>query len=655
MGRLLVVAAVLLPAPGPLIAQQVATVEVSPARAEVVAGGNTRFRVVARDSAGRPVTTAPTVWLATPFDIAAADSTGLVTTFRPGRVSVFAIVGGKPGIAVLDIRERAPTRLAVSSYGGETTVVGGALQLAPSAYTEIGDPVPAGAVRWRSLAPQVATVSAAGLVTGRAPGVTTIVAEVGALSAGLAVQVRANPVRAIRITPVPGPVRTGDVVVLRARLTDAAGKPVTGVPVRWSVSGPGAAVYADGRFVASEPSAYPVTASVGDRSAFTTIQVGPRSDPRTVEAVAHVPLPARDVEGGEIWLAGDVAYVSTIAGAVYVFDIANPAAPAVTDSLIVDARLVNDVMTTADGRIGVLSREGASNRKNGLVFFDASDPRHPTVLSEFTETVTGGVHSAFVYEHYVFATDDATGSLRIIDFQDPRRPLQVGRWEVPRAVSGPYAVEFLNVTPERYLHDVYVRDGLAYLAYWRDGLVILDVGKGIKGGSVASPTLVSQLTYNHAELYPPGFIAGTHAVFPSGRYVFISDESYSGTLDLMSRERFTTRGRVHVIDVSDLERPRKVAEYDPVEFGAHNLWVENDLLYIGAYDGGIRVLDVSGELRGDLRAQGRVIGTLNTASLQGYRPNMALTWSAIPHRGHVFASDINSGLWVAKVSQPAVP
>jgi len=651
----LALSAALLPAPRSLPSQGIAVVEVTPARAAVTAGGQAQFRVVARDSAGRPVTGAPAVWLATPFDIAAADSSGRVTTFRPGQVYVFAIVGGKPGIGVLDIRERAPARLELSADGGTTTIVGGTLQLAVQAHTAIGDPVPAGAVRWRSLAPDVATVSAAGLVVGRAAGVTTIVAEAGALSSRLVVQVRANPVRAIRIAPIPGPVRTGDVVALRARLTDGGGQPVSGVPVRWAVSGPGAAVYADGRFVATTPGAFPVTASVGDRVAFATVAVGPRRDPRTVDLVAHVPLPGQDVQGGEIWPVGDVVYVSTIAGAVYVFDISNPAAPRVTDSLVVDARLVNDVMTTADGRIGVLSREGASTRKNGLVFFDASDPRHPTVLSEFTETVSGGVHSAFISEHYVFATDDATGSLRIIDFRDPRRPVQVARWEVPREISGPYEVEFLNVTPERYLHDVFVRDGLAYLAYWRDGLIVLDVGKGIKGGSITSPALVSQFTYNHAELYPPGFIAGTHAVFPAGRYVFISDESYPGTVDLGSRERFATRGIVHVIDVSNIERPRKVAQYDPVEFGAHNLWVEQDLLYIGAYDGGLRVLDVSGELRGDLGTQGRLVGSVYTGSLEGYRPNMALTWSAIPHRGHVFASDINSGLWVAKVSQRAMP
>ncbi len=277
------------------------------------------------------------------------------------------------------------------------------------------------------------------------------------------------------------------------------------------------------------------------------------------------------------------------------------------------------------------------------------------MISEFSETMSGGVHSAFIYDHYVFATDDATGSLRIVDFSDPRNPKQVGRWEVSREQVTDYQVAFLNVAPQRYLHDVYVADGLAYLAYWRDGLVILDVGNGIKGGSVTEPKLVSQYTYNHAELYPAGYLAGTHAVYPYGQYVFIADESYAGTVDLFSREGFPTRGLLHVIDLSDLEHPKKVAEYDPVEFGVHNIYVEDDLLYIGGYNGGIRVLDVSGELRGNLRAQGRVIGSLYTGSLEGFRPNTALAWSAIPHRGVVFASDINTGLWVAKLSPAPVP
>ena len=37
------------------------------------------------------------------------------------------------------------------------------------------------------------------------------------------------------------------------------------------------------------------------------------------------------------------------------------------------------------------------------------------VISDYTATVTGGVHSAYVNGHHAYITDDATGSMRVID------------------------------------------------------------------------------------------------------------------------------------------------------------------------------------------------------------------------------------------------
>ena len=623
-----------------LPAQTIARVEVTPAETTMVVGSSIRLKAVARDDKGATVPQAP-MWAAAPFDIAQIDSTGTLTAIHPGEIHVFAIVGGRPGRATVRVAQRPPARLLIESAEGNSTVVGGTLQLEVSGVTSANDGVQVPSARWRSRTPAIAEVSPNGLVTARAPGRATIVAEAGALSATTEIVVRSNPVRTVHLEPVTRPARTGDVVKLTAATRDARGGTVSGVPVRWSVSGAGAQVDADGYFVAEDPGVYTVTASAGSVGAATSVQVVPRNDPRRLTSVSHVALPGGTM-AAEVWPFGDVAYVSTISSRVYVFDITDPSAPKLTDSLVVDAHLVNDVSLTEDGKLGVLTREGASNRRNGLVFFDATDPRHPRIVSEFTETLTGGVHSAFIWKRYVFATDDATGSLRIIDFSDPRQPKQIARWETPSRGS-------------RMLHDVYVRDGLAYLAYWRDGLIVLDVGNGMAGGTITSPKEVSRFVYDHSVLYPPDFVAGTHAVYAAGKYIFIADESLYGAFDISSRERLPTRGIVHVIDATDIRNLRKVAQYDPIEFGAHNLWVEDNLLYIGAYDGGVRVLDVSGDLRGELREQGRVIGSLYTGALDGYRPNQALAWSAIPHRGHIMVSDINTGFWVAKVVHAQIP
>ena len=114
-------------------------------------------------------------------------------------------------------------------------------------------------------------------------------------------------------------------------------------------------------------------------------------------------------------------------------------------------------------------------------------------------------------------------------------------------------------------------------------------------------------------------------------------------------------GTLQVLDVSDIEHPRAVASYTPEYGGVHNLWVAGDTLYLGAYDGGFHVFDISGELRGDLRAQGREIGHLNTADMEGFTKNAAFTWGVVvnPRDGLAYVNDFNNGLWMVRVEPRA--
>ena len=70
----------------------------------------------------------------------------------------------------------------------------------------------------------------------------------------------------------------------------------------------------------------------------------------------------------------------------------------IIDTIKVDARTVNDVKISEDGRVGVISREGPSNRKNGLVILDVSDPFNVLIINEYNDDLTGGVHNVFIYE-----------------------------------------------------------------------------------------------------------------------------------------------------------------------------------------------------------------------------------------------------------------
>ena len=636
-----------------------ATVEITPGTIDAHVGEKIKFSATAKDAAGKTIEEKPSVWFAAPFDLAGADESGEVTFHAPGVVTVGAVIAGKTGYATVNVGTSKIASLEIEPPAYPVVVVGGAEKLTAVARTQNGNPRSDAVIKWSSEKPSIASVDAAGLVAGLAPGSVIIKATSEAANTTVTLQVARDAAHKLTVQPATTDARTGDVVHFTATALDGAGGHLKNPAVRWSISGEGASVYPDGAFVAEKAGTYVVMASTGQHSAAASVVVRPRNVERDVEVVSHVPMP--DLQMSEEWIIGHHAYLSTVADKVFVYDIADPASPKLLDTLKVDARIINDISTTPDEKIGVFTREGASNRKNGIVFLDTSDAAHLKVLSEYTATVTGGVHSAYIDGHYVYITDDATGSLRIIDFQDPKHPKEVARWEAQNPTVVSINTKQGSMTSGRYLHDLQIKDGLAYLAYWRDGLVILDVGNGMAGGSPENPKLVSQYHFNHYELYGDGWLAGTHSVFRYKNYLFVGDEVFPAIFELEDRDRIPVRAICHVMDISDIKHPREVAQYEGPEGGSHNFWAASDMLYEGYYSGGARVLDISGELRGDLYRQGREIARFWTGDTKGFRPNLPFTWGGQPCSATcdspllnslIYFNDIHSGLWITKLGEP---
>jgi hypothetical protein len=392
------------------------------------------------------------------------------------------------------------------------------------------------------------------------------------------------------------------------------------------VSGPAGRVFADGAFVAEEPGDYLVTAELGGATAEVPIRVEPRDHAMELELVGHGGVATAHT--ADLWAWGDVAYLGTFMDdKLRVFDISDPANPVLTDSIQVDARRINDVMANPEEGFAIMTREGAANRVNGIVILDITDPLHPTIASEYTETVPGGVHTTWIVGELVYLTHNATGDMRIIDVSDRANPREVGRWGID--------------SPNRVLHDIFVKDGIAYLSYWDDGLVILDLGGAGKGGTPTEPVFVSRI------YYPEG---NTHTAWRWKDYVFVGDEIFPEDWD-MDRP-IAARGFIHVIDVSDIENPVEVAKYEVPEAGAHNIWIddEEETLYLAYYQAGLRALDVSGELRGDLYAQGREIDRYDTSASEGVAlPNVPFAATVMLKDGEIYTVDLNSGLWIHRM------
>jgi hypothetical protein len=583
------------------------------------------------------------------------DSLGWVRAGAPGTVPVAVaatMAGGRPVVERVEVRILpGPAARIVVTPGVSKVLVGQRLRLDATVLTTSGD-ARDDVVAWSSSNAGVVRVTD-GVLTAISAGRASVVARAGAAQSTVALHVVPNAGVTVDITPPRADARQGDVVRFSVTVKDVRGTPITGLSPTWSFSPGNGAIDGEGAFVGNAAGRYLVSAGFGVRSADAVVTLTARDVRRNTKVVGRLPRTA--FYSSELWVHpdGKHAYLGTTLGGdrIYAIDISNPASPVITDSIMANSRSMNDVMTTADGKWMVFTRESAADRKNGIVIASTADPAHPKAVAEFTDGVTAGVHSAFVYTQpkygtHVYLTNSGTGSLNIIDINDPLHPKKVGEWRARETRAG------------RSLHDIDVKDGIAYVSYWSDGLEILDVGNGMKGGTPSNPTLISNYRYNAESLYPgatsdygPGFISGTHTAWRHKNYVFISDEVFppvapSGTWDVASIRAY---GRLQVIDVSDIEHPKSVAWYEPEYGGVHNVWAAGDTLYMGAYNGGFHAFDISGELRGDLKAQGRTIAELMPFDANGVVPNRVMTWGVVVKDGLAYVNDMITGLWIVRI------
>lgn len=600
--------------------QPVSRIEIQPTRVEVTVGDTARLTATAYGPEGDAVDV-PIFWF-TSYEIGRVDSTGLFVAYQPGEQVIGAAAGGQSASVPVIVQPLPAARIEIEVPATSVTASSW-LPLEANAFNRIDAPVWNAPIRWESSDPSIAEV-VGDFLHAKRPGTVTLTARSGAGSGVQEITVTPAPSGDLALATPPAAIRTGDVFRLGPT---AGGQPLPeGAFPRYTVTGPAGEVDSQGWFVAEEPGDYLVVGAFGESSATASIRVEERVHDQELQQVGHMGVP--NAHTADLWVFGNAAYLGTyMDDKLRVYDISDPANPVLTDSIQVDARRINDVTANPEENFAIMTREGAANRVNGIVILDITDPLHPTVAGEYTETVPGGVHTTWIVGELVYATHNGTGDMRIIDVSDRANPKEVGRWGVDHQ--------------NRVLHDIFIKDGIAYLSYWDDGLVILDLGGAGKGGSPTRPVFVSRINY------PEG---NTHTAWRWKDYVFVGDEIFPETWDMDAP--IDARGYIHVIDVSDIENPVEVAKYEVPEAGAHNIWIEDDeeTLYIAYYQAGLRALDVSGELRGDLYDQGREIDRYDTSASEGVvLPNVPFAGTVMLHDGKIYTVDFNSGLWIHRV------
>lgn len=223
-------------------------------------------------------------------------------------------------------------------------------------------------------------------------------------------------------------------------------------------------------------------------------------------------------------------------------------------------------------------------------------------------------------------------------------PTSPGNPQLP-ATPQPVVVATVLIPPNYGIHDTFVRDGIAFVCAWNTGLMLYDVGQGLKGGSPSNPVEISRIVTKTAAGIPPG--ARVHnawwfhnPVTSEKRYVFVGEE---GPAVIGA----SSTGDIHVVDVSDLTKPVEVAFYHMSETtaaGTHNFWMDEaaQILYAAYYNGGVLALDVSGTLAGDLAS--REIARVKPA------PSGTFVWGVQLAGGSVYALDMLNGFYQLRLT-----
>jgi len=316
----------------------------------------------------------------------------------------------------------------------------------------------------------------------------------------------------------------------------------------------------------------------------------------------YEPLGSVGVPGAkEAVVEGEHAFLATEDGFAVV-DIGDPADPSVVHenrAVLADREGgplgdIQDVKVDGD-RLLVAGPANGAGELNAFALFDVSDPAAPeqvgAVETEFFH------HNVFLRDGYAYlAGNDGDGNPLVVYDGTTE---ELGRWGLLDADEGWGAVP----APLKTLHDIYVQDGVAYLAYWDAGTYLVDVS------DPAAPALLTKLRGPEASAFEgmDDSAARRESFLPPGNdhYVTVSEDA---TLLGVGMESWGTDEEggpsgIDLYDVADPTAPEKAATVEPPPtddptFGgtwttAHNFEFAAGRLYAAWYAGGVRLLDVT--------------------------------------------------------------
>jgi choice-of-anchor B domain-containing protein len=305
----------------------------------------------------------------------------------------------------------------------------------------------------------------------------------------------------------------------------------------------------------------------------------------------------------EYAIVGSAAYVHFI-------DVTEPQNPILIDQILgTDTTIWRDIKVYGNYAYAVSEGNG-----EGLMIFDLSDLPDSVSLVDRNLYFFEKAHNIFIDENgkmFVAGTNTLSNGLIVLDLTtDPTQPQMIGNGSL--AGGG-------------YVHDVYVKDNLAYCSHGWNGFYVWDYA------DPAEPVLKANLAtngYNHSSWLSED---GTYAIFaeevPAGLPLGIADLS--------------------MLDVGSIELAGDYFQFPLLTFDSsfntpHNPFIKGNYAYISYYEDGVQVIDLTDKTNPTLA--GYYDTFPNNLNYQGYLG----CWGVYPFlpSGNIIASDRKYGLHI---------
>ncbi len=310
--------------------------------------------------------------------------------------------------------------------------------------------------------------------------------------------------------------------------------------------------------------------------------------------------------GREYAIMGSASYI-------HFFDVTNPTVPYLLDEIPGgDTTTWRDIKTY--GNYAYAVSDGTSE---GMMIFDLSYLPDSVVLVNQTNDFFDRCHNVFIDEPngrlYAVGTNTLNNGVHVLDIAtDPVNPIQIG-----------------NAPLTSYVHDIYVRDNIAYCSHGNNGYFIWDYN------DASQPTLMASMVtngYNHSSWLSED---GSFAVFaeevPRGLPLGIADLSnlQNGFIEADNYFQFPL-----ITDDNVFNTP-------------HNPFILGNYAIVSYYEDGVQVIDISDPSNPILA--GYFDTFPNNNNYAGYFG----CWGVYPYlpSGNIIASDRKYGLHVLRFTE----